>query len=105
MKLYRVDELEISPEQREIRRNGEPLRLRPIAFDLLLYLILHRDRILPQEELLDRVWKRASARESSLLQCISEMRKPVDDDPRQPRFIRSVARAGYRFERPLQEVV
>src|SRR5712692_9162619 len=83
MKLYRAGGVEVSPDRREARRNGEPLRLRPMAFDLLAYLIVHRTRLLNKEELLGEIWKGTSVTENSLMQCVGELRKALDDDARQ----------------------
>jgi tetratricopeptide (TPR) repeat protein/DNA-binding winged helix-turn-helix (wHTH) protein len=104
MKLYRVEGVEVSLDRREARRNGEPLRLRPMTFDLLVYLISHRDRLPGKEELLAHLWKGTAVTENSLMQCIGELRKALDDDARQPRLIQTVAKTGYRFIGPVEEV-
>src|SRR6266581_365670 len=82
MKLYQVEDFEVSLDHREVRRNGEPLRLRPMTFDLLAYLISHRDQVLSKEELIGQLWKGTSVSENSLMQCVGELRKALDDDPR-----------------------
>src|SRR5258708_4598247 len=104
MKLYQVEDFEVSLDHREVRRNGEPLRLRPMTFDLLAYLISQRDKVLSKEELIRKIWKGIRVRETSLMQWGGELRKARDDDPRQQRFIKTVAKTGYRFVGPVEEI-
>src|SRR5215211_6017095 len=54
--IYSFDDYELDTRLRELRRNGEHLRVEPQVFDVLAYLFASRDRVVPKEELLDRVW-------------------------------------------------
>ena len=56
MIAYRFGEFELRPEERLLIRSGEPLIVGARAFDLLTYLVDHRDRVVPKAELLDQVW-------------------------------------------------
>src|SRR2546421_1168313 len=94
MKLYCVDGIEVSLDRREVRRNGESLRLRAMTFDLLVYLLSHRERVLSKEELIGELWKGIAVTGNSLMQCIGELRRALDDDARQRRLIRTVPRTG-----------
>lgn len=80
-----------------------PLTVR--VFDTLAVLINHRDRIVSKEELLRRVWPDTAVSEDSLTQCISLLRKALGDDPAQPKVITTIARRGYRFIAPIDEIV
>jgi tetratricopeptide (TPR) repeat protein/DNA-binding winged helix-turn-helix (wHTH) protein len=84
-----------------LRRDGVEQHLRHKAFQTLLYLIEHRDRVVPKEELFARVWKDAAVTDDTLVQCISEIRKALGDDPQNPRYIKTVLRRGYRFVGPV----
>jgi len=72
----------------------------PRYFDLLLLLIERRREAVHRREIFDRVWADAIVSESALSQAVRTIRKALDDDPREPRFIRTVSRHGYRFVFP-----
>jgi len=77
--------------------DGAPVPLEPKALRLLLYLIQNRGRLVRKQEILDAVWADAAVTESALTRCIGLLRKTLDDDSREPRFIETVPTAGYRF--------
>ena len=66
-------------------------------FDLLLLLIEHRHEAVHRQQIFDRVWSDAVVSESALSQAIRTIRRTLGDDSREPRFIRTVSRHGYRF--------
>ncbi|MGH9585414.1 MAG: winged helix-turn-helix domain-containing protein [Acidobacteriaceae bacterium] len=77
--------------------DGAPIPLEPKALRLLLYLIQNRGRLVRKQEILDAVWADAAVTESALTRSIGLLRKTLDDDSREPRFIETVPTAGYRF--------
>lgn len=95
--VFRVGELEVDTAQRVVRRNGEAIQPRARTFDLLVYLIERRDRIVSRQELLDALWPDTKVTDNSIMQCVNEARRSLDDDSRNPRYIRTVAKAGYQF--------
>src|SRR5207244_1665163 len=78
-------------------RNGSPLPLAPKVFDTLLILVDNGGRIVEKEELMHRLWPDTFVEESNLTFNIQQLRKALGDNARQPRFIETVARRGYRF--------
>jgi predicted ATPase len=86
-------------------RDGELRHLEPQAFDLLVYLLEHRDRVVSKEELLDRVWGTQFVSESALTTRIKEVRRAIGDDGRQQRLVRNVRGRGYRFVSPVAALV
>jgi tetratricopeptide (TPR) repeat protein/DNA-binding winged helix-turn-helix (wHTH) protein len=101
--LYRLEGFEVVPDREEIRFSGAAIPLRNKAFHLLLYLLRHRERAVGRDELLREVWPNTVVTENSVAQCVIELRRTLGDDARQPRFIRTVGRAGYRFVGPVEE--
>jgi TolB-like protein/DNA-binding winged helix-turn-helix (wHTH) protein/Tfp pilus assembly protein PilF len=73
------------------------IAVEPKALRVLLYLIQNRDRLVRKQEILDGVWQEASVTEAALTRSIGLLRKALEDDSRQPRFIETVPTAGYRF--------
>jgi DNA-binding winged helix-turn-helix (wHTH) protein len=71
--------------------------LTPKAFDVLRYLGEHAGQLVTQDELLDALWPGAYVQPEVLKHQVLKLRKALDDDPRHPRCIETVARRGYRF--------
>lgn len=84
----------------QLRRDGVALALRPKAFELLVALARRPGELVTKDELLDSVWGRRFISEGVIKSAISELRTALDDDPKQPRWIETVARRGYRFALP-----
>lgn len=95
--FYRFGDLTIDCEQKVLLRNGSRLALAPKVFDTLLILVENSGRIVEKEELMRRLWPDTFVEESNLTFNIQQLRKALGDNARQPRFIETVARRGYRF--------
>jgi len=78
-------------------RDGTAITLAPRPFGLLCALARRPGSLLTKNELLDDVWGHQFVSESVLKTAISDLRTVLDDDPREPRFIETVSRRGYRF--------
>ena len=95
--FYRFGEFIVDAEQKVLLRNDSPLPLAPKVFDTLLILISNSGRIVEKEELMSRLWPETFVEESNLAFNIQQLRKALGDNARQPRFIETVSRRGYRF--------
>ena len=90
-------------EGRRLFRAGQELRLGPKAFELLEFLLERRPKALSKAQLRDRLWPRTVAAESSLATVVSELRAVLGDDPRRPRYLRTVYGFGYAFSGEVSE--
>lgn len=95
--IHRFGEYELDDARRELRRDGAPVETEPKAFELLLFLIRHRDRAVSKEELQNELWPRSIVTETALTRCIMKARRAVGDDAASQRVIRTLQRHGYRF--------
>ncbi len=95
--IYGFAGCELDTDAYELRRDGRVVRVEPQVFDVLVYLIEHRDRVVAKEELLDEVWKTRFVTESTLTTRIKEVRRAVGDDGRGQRVVRTAHGRGYRF--------
>jgi DNA-binding winged helix-turn-helix (wHTH) protein len=84
-------------ETRELLRRGQPVTLSPKAFQLLKALIENRPKALAKSHLHDLLWPNTFVVEANLSNLIGEIRRALDDDARQPQFVRTVHRFGYAF--------
>ena len=101
---YEFEDCELDTGVYELRREGRPVRIEPQVFDVLLYLVRHRDRVVSREELLDEVWGGRFVSESALTSRLKAARQAVGDDGRSQRCISTVHSRGYRFVAPTREL-
>jgi len=95
--MYRFDRFQADEDGFRLVADGAQVALEPKALRVLLYLIQNRGRLVRKQELLDAVWGEAAVTESALTRSIGLLRKTLEDDSRDPRFIETVPTAGYRF--------
>src|SRR6266566_892906 len=88
---------EIDVERRELRRANTPVHVEPQVFDLLVYLVQNRDRVVSKEDLIASVWGGRSVSDSTLTSRINAARTAIGDSGRQQKLIRTIARKGFRF--------
>ncbi len=97
MPRYRFSEFILSPRRRMLIRNGREQPLIPRYFDLLVFLIERRGEAVHRRDIFDRIWSDVVVSDSALSQAIRTIRRVLGDDSREPRFVRTVSRHGYRF--------
>src|SRR4029079_17607959 len=83
--------------RRELRRGAEPVHVEPQVFDLLVYLVENRDRVVSKDDLIAAVWDGRIVSESTLTSRINAARKAIGDSGGEQRLIRTVPRKGLRF--------
>ncbi|AOO83484.1 winged helix-turn-helix domain-containing tetratricopeptide repeat protein [Bosea vaviloviae] len=89
--------------RRELSRGGFAIALEPQVFDLLLYLLRNRERMVSKDDVLDSVWHGRIVSESSLTSRINAARKAVGDSGEAQSVIRTVPRKGFRFVAEVRE--
>jgi len=87
----------LDSERRELVCAGESVPIEPQVFDVLLYLLQHRERVVPKDELFDNVWDGRIVSESTLTSRINAVRRAINDTGKDQRLLRTVARKGFRF--------
>ena len=82
---------------RQLRRGEEERRLGSKAFELLELLLNQRPNVVARERIRDRVWPGTFVSESTLATVVAEVRAALDEDPKRPRFLRTVHGVGFAF--------
>jgi two-component system alkaline phosphatase synthesis response regulator PhoP len=91
--------LRLDVDARLAWKDGAPLDLTPIEFDLLHVFLRHHGRTLSREQLIEQVWGHDYYGDDRVVDVhIGRLRKKVEDDPAHPALIATVWSAGYRFE-------
>ena len=97
-------ELKIDFEKRSVALKGQPVRLTPKEFDLLRHLVANQGKALGHRRLLQAVWGPDYGEETEYLRVfINQLRKKIEPDPKNPKFIHTEPWVGYRFEPPVEK--
>ncbi len=96
-KSFSFDDVEIDFERAEVSRAGRRISLAAKELQLLEYLVLHRDRVLPREEILQKVWQYDSEVNSRTVDVHVAWLRQKLDNPQSPRHIQTVRGKGYKF--------
>jgi TolB-like protein/DNA-binding winged helix-turn-helix (wHTH) protein len=93
----RVGAWRVSPSSGQISREGETVRVEARTMRLLLCLAEHAGKVVSIDELLDQVWAGVIVTPDSVYQAVTSLRRTLGDDPKQPAYIATVPRLGYRM--------
>jgi len=92
----------LDTDRRELRRGSEAVAIEPQVFDLLVYLVENRDRVVSKDDLIASVWAGRIVSDSTLTTRINAVRRAVGDTGDEQRLIRTFARKGLRFVADVQ---
>jgi DNA-binding response OmpR family regulator len=94
----RFGDVELNFRTREAKRRGKPLDLSAREFEILDYLMQHRGQVVSRNQLLDSVWGYEEYPFTRTVDVhISKLRRKIEDDPAEPRYLITVHRTGYKF--------
>jgi TolB-like protein len=94
---YFFEDYALDPDRRELARGSEPVALEPKVFDLLVYLIRHREHVVSRDDLIASVWEGRIVSESALSTRINAARSALGDNGEEQRLIKTLPRKGLRF--------
>ncbi len=103
-KCYRFNGFILDAGERHLGESEHTIYLRPKTLDMLIFLVEHSGRLVTKNDLLDALWQDVEVTENALAHCITELRDVFKDDKKNPRFIETVQRAGYRFIAPVETI-
>ena len=101
---YRFDNFEIDPAARQLLRDGVPVEVQGLVFDLLLFMAQRPGELLSKERLLDEVWRNQHLTDATIAQAVRKARAALGDDGRTQSIIRTVHGRGVRFEAEVEVV-
>lgn len=94
---FRFADLEIDVARQELRRGSDLVPVEPQVFDLLVYLVRNRNRIVSREELIDAVWNGRAISEATLSSRVSAVRRVIGDNGNDQLLVRTHHKRGFRF--------
>lgn len=95
--VYLFDGCTLDTESFSLDRAGRTMQLRPKVFRLLMYLLTHRDRIVPKQELAEQLWPDQIVSDTAIESCIKLVRRVLGDSGQAQRVIQTRHGYGYRF--------
>ena len=100
---YRFEDVVVDGDRLRVEKDNQPRKITPRAFDVLVYLVEHRGRVVEKQELFDKVWMEQFVTDNALTRTIKEIRQVIGDDADAPRYIETVPKRGYRFIAELRQ--
>jgi DNA-binding winged helix-turn-helix (wHTH) protein/pimeloyl-ACP methyl ester carboxylesterase len=100
---FHFGDMMLDADRRELRSAARPVAVEPLVFDLLMFLIRHRDRVVSRDDLLAGVWGGRTVSDSAIGARINAARRAIADDGDQQQWIRTILRKGFRFVGAVRE--
>ena len=94
---YRFGTVEFCPSNLELREDGEVRILEPKSYRALAFLVENPGRVVSKDEILQAVWGETAVTDNALTRTVAQIRKALEDDPKEPRYIETIPTVGYRF--------
>jgi len=101
--LFSFKDFALDGERRELRARGTIVPIEPQVFDLLVYLVENRDRVVSKDDLIASVWGGRIVSDSTLDSRINAVRKAIGDSGEKQELVRTIARKGIRFVGDVQQ--
>jgi TolB-like protein/DNA-binding winged helix-turn-helix (wHTH) protein len=101
--IYTFNYITIDTDNFQLLKNGEVLSVEPQVFNVILYLVENKDKVVPRNELLDTIWKGRVVSDSSISNHIKSARKILDDDGVKQAVIKTIHGRGYQFVAELED--
>lgn len=94
---YYIEGFYVDPSQNTFVKNNETHHVQPKVMEVLTYLCAKAEQVVSSDELIQACWPNQYISDSPVHKCIAQIRKVLSDDPKTPRFIKTVPKKGYVF--------
>ena len=101
--IFAFGNCEIDCDKLELRREGMPVHIEPQVFDVLAYLVRHRNHVVSKDELIQAVWDGRAVSDDALTSRITSARRAIGDSGKEQQLIRTIPRRGFRFIAEMRE--
>ncbi|MEM1181812.1 MAG: winged helix-turn-helix domain-containing protein [Acidobacteriota bacterium] len=97
----RIGEFDVEPDLNRLRKGSQEQAVEPRVMDLLVLLAESPGEVLSRTEILERVWPETAVQDDALRRVVTVLRRTLGDDSKQPRYIETITRRGYRLVAPV----
>ena len=101
---FRIGDWLVEPRLNRLTRDGESIQIELKMMDVLVCLAGHAGELVTRQELIDTVWSVEYITEKTLTRAVAELRRTLGDDAKEPRYIETIHRKGYRLIAPVETV-
>ena len=98
-RIHTIGGLEINEDNVEVTVDGEPVKMTPIEYKILLLLMKNPGRVFSAEEIYERVWNERAINTDTIMVHVRNIREKIEVNPREPTYIQVVRGAGYKIEK------
>ena len=95
--IYRFDAFEIDTEAFELRADGEPRKVEPMVFDLLVFFARNPGRVIGRDEMIEDVWGGRIVSDATVSSCVKSARRALGDSGERQGYLQTVRGRGFRF--------
>lgn len=98
--VYTVDGLAINDDLKEVTVDGEPVKLTPIEYNILLLLVKHQGKVFSIDQIYENIWnENAVGVDNTVAVHIRHIREKIEINPKEPRYLKVVWGVGYKIEK------
>ena len=98
-RIHTIGGLEINEDNVEVTVDGEPVKMTPIEYKILLLLMKNPGRVFSAEEIYERVWNERAINTDTIMVHVRNIREKIEVNPREPKYLKVVWGAGYKIEK------
>ena len=98
-RIHTIGGLEINEDNVEVTVDGEPVKMTPIEYKILLLLVKNPGRVFSAEEIYERVWNERAVNTDTIMVHVRNIREKIELNPREPKYLKVVWGVGYKIEK------
>ena len=98
-RIHMIGGLEINEDNVEVTVDGEPVKMTPIEYKILLLLVKNPGRVFSAEEIYERVWNERAINTDTIMVHVRNIREKIEVNPREPKYLKVVWGVGYKIEK------
>ena len=98
-RIHMIGGLEINEDNAEVTVDGEPVKMTPIEYKILLLLMKNPGRVFSAEEIYERVWNERAINTDTIMVHVRNIREKIEVNPREPKYLKVVWGVGYKIEK------
>ena len=98
-RIHTIGGLEINEDNVEVTVDGEPVKMTPIEYKILLLLMKNPGRVFSAEEIYERVWNERAINSDTIMVHVRNIREKIEVNPREPKYLKVVWGVGYKIEK------
>lgn len=98
-RIHTIGGLEINEDNVEVTVDGEPVKMTPIEYKILLLLMKNPGRVFSAEEIYERVWNERAINTDTIMVYVRNIREKIEVNPREPKYLKVVWGVGYKIEK------